>query len=52
MGKTVAEKVFSAHSGTDAYAGDFVEAEVDYVMANDITGAPAIEAFNSWAWSQ
>lgn len=46
MGKTVAEKVFSAHSGTDAYAGDFVEAEVDYVMANDITGAPAIEAFN------
>ncbi len=44
--KTAVEKVFSRKSGTEAVAGNIVEAEVDYVMVNDITGPPAIDAFN------
>ena len=36
-GKTIAEKIFSAHSGTDARAGDIVVADVDFV-----TSAPAL----------
>ena len=35
--KTISEKIMSAHSGTDARAGQIVEAEIDYVMANDVT---------------
>lgn len=45
-GKTAVEKIFEKKSGEDAYAGNFVEAEVDYVMVNDITGPPAIDAFS------
>ena len=37
-GKTIAEKILSAHSGKDARAGQIVIAEVDYVMVNDVTG--------------
>ena len=44
-GKTAVEKVFSEKSGEDVYAGSIVEAELDYVMVNDITGPSAIEAF-------
>jgi len=44
-GKTIAEKILSSRSGTDAYAGMIVEAEVDYVMVNDVTGPIAFREF-------
>ena len=43
-GKTIAEKIFSAHSGTDARAGDIVVADVDFVMGQDGTSPLAIKA--------
>ncbi|MDR0778803.1 MAG: 3-isopropylmalate dehydratase large subunit, partial [Methanomassiliicoccaceae archaeon] len=41
------EKILSLRSGTDAYAGQIVEAEVDYVMVNDVTGPIAFREFNA-----
>ncbi|MDR0500831.1 MAG: 3-isopropylmalate dehydratase large subunit [Coriobacteriales bacterium] len=46
-GKTIAEKIFSAHSGTDAHAGDIVVANIDYAMSQDGTSALAIDAIAS-----
>jgi 3-isopropylmalate/(R)-2-methylmalate dehydratase large subunit len=46
-GKTIAEKVFSAHSGTDAHAGDIVVADVDFVMGQDGTSPLAIRALEN-----
>jgi 3-isopropylmalate/(R)-2-methylmalate dehydratase large subunit len=46
-GKTIAEKIFSAHSGTDARSGDIVVADVDFVMSQDGTSALAIDAIAS-----
>jgi 3-isopropylmalate/(R)-2-methylmalate dehydratase large subunit len=46
-GKTIAEKILSQKSGRDAYAGDIVEAEVDYVMVNDVTGPIAFSEFDA-----
>ena len=43
-GKTIAEKIFSAHSGSDARAGDVVVADVDFVMGQDGTSPLAIKA--------
>lgn len=43
-GKTIAEKIFSAHSGSDAHAGDVVVADVDFVMGQDGTSPLAIKA--------
>jgi len=43
-GKTISEKIFSAHSGTDAHAGDIVVADVDFVMGQDGTSPLAIKA--------
>lgn len=37
MGRTIAEKVLSAHSGSDCRAGDIVVASVDFCMAQDGT---------------
>lgn len=45
MGKTIAEKILSSKSGEDAYAGMIVEADVDYVMVNDVTGPIAFREF-------
>ena len=45
MGKTIAEKILSEKSGTDARAGQIVVAEVDYVMVNDVTGPIAFREF-------
>ena len=45
MAQTIAEKIFSAHSGRDVKAGDFVVADLDYVMAHDTTCAWALEPF-------
>lgn len=44
---TIAEKIFSAHSGTDAHAGDIVIAEVDFVMGQDGTSPLAIRALEN-----
>ncbi len=46
MSKTAVEKIFSEKSGSDVKAGDYVMADVDYVMVNDITGPIAVDAFN------
>jgi 3-isopropylmalate/(R)-2-methylmalate dehydratase large subunit len=47
LGKTIAEKILSAHSGTDAHAGDIVVADIDFVMSQDGTSALAIDAIAS-----
>ena len=41
-GKTIAEKIFSDKSGTDARAGDMVVAKVDLAFAQDGTGPLAV----------
>lgn len=46
-GKTVAEKILSTKSGENAYAGEIVEAEIDYVMVNDVTGPIAFKEFET-----
>lgn len=45
--KTISEKIMSAKSGVDAHAGQIVEAEIDYVMANDITAPLAFQEFEA-----
>jgi len=45
MGKTIAEKILSSHSGRDIRAGNMVLCEVDYAMAQDGTAPLAIQAF-------
>jgi 3-isopropylmalate/(R)-2-methylmalate dehydratase large subunit len=47
MGKTIAEKILSNKSGKGLEAGEIAEAEVDYVMVNDITGPAAFDEFES-----
>jgi len=43
---TISEKILAAKAGLkSASPGEIVEAEVDYVMVNDVTGLPAFEAF-------
>lgn len=44
-GKTIAEKVLSAHSGHDAVAGEIVICDVDRIMMHDANGPLAIRAF-------
>jgi len=46
-GKTVAEKILSTKSGENAYAGEIVEAEIDFVMVNDVTGPIAFKEFET-----
>jgi 3-isopropylmalate/(R)-2-methylmalate dehydratase large subunit len=45
MGQTLAEKIFSSHCGKMVYAGDFVLADLDLIMAHDTTCAWALEPF-------
>lgn len=45
MGKTLAEKILSEKSGSDAHGGDIVIANVDVVFAQDGTGPLAIRQF-------
>jgi 3-isopropylmalate/(R)-2-methylmalate dehydratase large subunit len=51
-GKTIAEKILSAHAGTDAHAGDIVVAEVDFVMGQDGTSPLAIKALERMGVTQ
>jgi len=46
MGMTITEKILALHSGRERVRpGEFIEAEVDLVLANDITAPIAIEVF-------
>ncbi|HXK44981.1 MAG TPA: 3-isopropylmalate dehydratase large subunit, partial [bacterium] len=46
MEMTITEKILAAHSGEkEVFPGEFIEADVDLVLANDITGPLAIEEF-------
>ena len=46
MGMTVAEKILAAHTGKKKVSpGDLVQAKVDLVMMNDITGAISVREF-------
>jgi len=47
LGGTISEKILSARSGKQVHAGDMVEAKVDYVMVNDITGPAAFDEFDA-----
>lgn len=46
MGMTMTEKILAKHAGRESVsAGDLLIAQVDLVLANDITGPPAILEF-------
>ena len=45
MGKTIAEKIFSAHCNKEVQAGDMVVINVDTCMGHDANGPLAIEYF-------
>jgi 3-isopropylmalate/(R)-2-methylmalate dehydratase large subunit len=46
MGMTITEKILANHCGKDSVKpGDFIEADVDIVLANDITAPIAIKEF-------
>jgi len=47
VGKTLAEKILSQKSGSDARAGDIVIAQVDLVFAQDTTGPLTIRQFQA-----
>jgi 3-isopropylmalate/(R)-2-methylmalate dehydratase large subunit len=51
-GKTIAEKIFSAHCDTNAQAGDIVVADIDFAMSQDGTSALAIDAIASMGADQ
>jgi len=43
MGMTMTQKILAAHAGLESVvAGDLIKANLDFVLANDITGPPAI----------
>src|SRR3972149_5773270 len=46
MGQTLAEKILSAKSGTEAKAGHIVVARVDLVFVQDSTGPLTLRQFN------
>ena len=46
MGMTMTQKILAAHAGVGRInAGDFIEADLDMVLGNDITAPPAIGEF-------
>ena len=50
MGHTMAEKILASRAGMDSvHAGQFIEAEVDIVLGNDITAPIAIREFEKLA---
>ncbi len=47
MGQTIAQKILGKHAGKDVVkVGDTIEAKIDYVMVNDVTGLPAFEVYD------
>lgn len=50
MGMTMTQKILAAHAGLDSVtAGQLIEAKLDVVMANDITGPMALPIFKKMA---
>ena len=50
MGMTMTQKILAAHAGLDfVTAGQLIEAKLDVVMANDITGPMALPIFRQMA---
>lgn len=50
MGMTMTQKILAAHAGLDSVvAGQLIEAKLDVVMANDITGPMALPIFKQMA---
>ena len=49
MGKTIAEKIISSHSGKDVKSGDIVIAKPDFLMAQDGTAPLVINAFEKFS---
>ena len=50
MGMTMTQKILAAHAGLDSVtAGQLIEAKLDVVMANDITGPMALPIFYQMA---
>ncbi|RJQ38102.1 MAG: 3-isopropylmalate dehydratase large subunit [Dehalococcoidia bacterium] len=47
MGKTLAEKILSEHSGTDASAGKLVVSQVNLVFLQDTTGPLTVRQFEA-----
>ena len=43
MGKTIAEKILSAHAGKDLQAGDFAICKVDFTFGQDGTSSIIID---------
>ena len=52
MGKTIAEKVLSEHSGTDSHAGDIVIAAVDLCFSQDGTSTMMIRELEAMGFSR
>lgn len=46
MGKTIAEKILSSHSGKSLKAGDYALCDVDFCLGQDGTSALIIDALN------
>ena len=46
MGKTIAEKILSSHSGKNVRAGEIVIADLDFMIGQDGTSGVAIDVFN------
>lgn len=50
MGMTMTQKILANHAGVkEVHAGELIEANVDIVMANDITGPMALPIFKKMA---
>ena len=50
MGMTMTQKILAAHAGLDSVVpGQLIEAKLDVVMANDITGPMAVPVFHQMA---
>ena len=50
MGMTMTQKILAAHAGLPSVeAGQLIEAKLDVVMANDITGPMAVPVFYQMA---
>lgn len=50
MGMTMTQKILADHAGVkEVHAGELIEANVDIVMANDITGSMALPIFKKMA---
>ena len=49
MGMTIAEKILAIHASRESVSPkEIVDARIDYVMMNDVTGLPAFEVFEEF----